>query len=86
MVAEEGETETWIAGSMETETEAAFDGSACGVARILIVAGEGGIAGAVYTPTEEIAPHAAPAQPVPATLQEITEPGFELRAGVIVAV
>ncbi len=85
-VAAEGETETRIAGRMETETEAAFDGSACGVAVICTVAGDGGTAGAVYTPLEEIAPHAAPVQPVPATLQEITRLGFELAAGVSVAV
>ena len=70
---------------METETEVAFDGSACGVAMICTVAGEGGSEGAVYTPLEEIVPQAAPVQPVPATLQEITRLGFELAAGVSVA-
>jgi hypothetical protein len=37
-------------------------------------------------PLEEIVPHAAPAQPVPATLQEIARLGFEPAAGVSVAV
>ena len=63
----------------------AFDGSACGVAMICTVAGEGGIEGAAYTPLEEIVPHAAPEQPVPATLQEIARLGFEPAAGVSVA-
>jgi hypothetical protein len=45
----------------------------------------GGLAGAVYTPPEEIVPQAAPLQPVPATLQEITRLGFEFAAGVNVA-
>ena len=52
---------------------------------ICTAAGEGGIEGAVYTPPEEIVPQAAPLQPVPATLQEITRLGFELAAGVSVA-
>jgi hypothetical protein len=62
---------------METEAEAARDGSACGVAMICTVAGDGGTAGAAYTPPGEIVPHCAPTQPVPATLQEITRLGFE---------
>jgi len=81
----EGEIETPIAERMETETEAAFDGSACGVAMICTVAGDGGSEGAVYVPLEEIVPHAAPLQPVPATLQKIVRLGFELAAGVSVA-
>src|SRR5580704_14362591 len=82
----EGEIETTISGMIETETEVAFDGSACGVAMICTVAGEGATDGAVYTPLEEIVPHAAPVQPVPVTLQEMTRLGFELAAGVSVAV
>jgi hypothetical protein len=39
----------------------------------------------VYRPPGEIVPQAAPLQPVPATLQEITRLGFELAAGVSVA-
>jgi hypothetical protein len=70
---------------METEMEVAFDGSACGVAMICTVAGDGESEGAVYTPLEEIVPHAAPAQPVPATLQKIARLGFELADGVSVA-
>lgn len=80
IVAEVGETETATAGRIETEMDAAFVGSACGVARICTVAGEGGTEGAVYTPLEEIVPQPAPMQPVPVTLQEITRLGFELGA------
>jgi hypothetical protein len=83
--AAEGEIETPITARMETETEVAFDGSACGVAMICTVAGDGANDGAVYTPLEEIVPHEAPAQPAPATLQEITRLGFEPAAGVSVA-
>src|SRR5450631_696525 len=46
-VVAEGEIETPIAGKIETETEAAFDGSACGVAMICTLAGDGGSGGAV---------------------------------------
>jgi hypothetical protein len=81
----EGEIEIPITERMETETEAAFDGSACGVAMICTVAGDGGSEGAIYTPLEEIVPHAAPVQPVPATLQKIVRLGFELAAAVSVA-
>ena len=70
---------------METETEVAFDGSACGVAMICTVAGDGGREGAVNTPLAEIVPHSVPVQFVPATFQEITRIGFELAAGVSVA-
>lgn len=68
-----------------TEILAAFDGSACGVAMICTVAGDGGIEGAVYAPAEEIVPHALPEQPAPLTLQAITRLGLELGAGVRVA-
>jgi hypothetical protein len=77
--------ETLTAGRMAKERGVAFDGSACGVAMICTVAGEGGIEGAVYTPPGEIVPQAAPLQPVPATLQEISRLGFEPGAGVSVA-
>ena len=80
-----GEIEMPITGMIEMETEVAFDGSACGVATICTVAGDGTTEGAVYIPLEEIVPHAAPEQPAPATLQEITRLGFELAAGVSVA-
>ena len=71
---------------MATETDAAFDGSARGVAMIWTVAGAGGREGAAYTPPDEIVPHAAPEQPDPETLQEIALLGFELAAGIKVAV
>jgi hypothetical protein len=84
--AAEGKIEMPITGMMETETEVAFDGSACGVAMTRTVGGDGASAGAVYTPLEEIVPHAAPPQPGPATLQAITRLGFEPAAGVSDAV
>ena len=84
--ADEGKTDTLTPVTMVTEIEAAFDGSARGVTVICTVGGEGGIEGAVYTPIEETAPQAAPVQPVPATLQVIARLGFELAAGVSVAV
>ncbi len=52
---------------------------------ICTVAGDGGSNGAVYTPPAEIVPQDAPAQPVPATLQEITRLGLEPAAGVSAA-
>jgi hypothetical protein len=84
--AEEGETKTTITGRMETETEAALVGSASGAAITCTVAGDGGIEGAVYTPVEEIVPQAAPVQPLPVTLQEITRLGLEPEGGVSAAV
>jgi hypothetical protein len=84
-VAEDGETNTLIAGRIKRETVAAFDGSACGVAIICTLPDAGRAEGAVYTPVEEIVPHATPGQPVPATLQEITRLGLELAAGVSLA-
>src|ERR1700733_6274406 len=47
-VAGEGVTATLTAGTIATETDAAFDGSACGVTVICIAGGEGGKEGAVY--------------------------------------
>src|SRR5579872_1046853 len=81
-VAEEGDTEIWMEGAIETETEAAFAGSACGVATTCTVAGDGGRAGAVKTPMDVMVPHAAPEHPAPETLQEITRLGLELRGTV----
>lgn len=46
-VAEVGETETATTGRIVAEVDAAFVGSACGVARICTVAGKGGTEGAV---------------------------------------
>jgi hypothetical protein len=71
---------------MATETDAAFEESASGVAVICTVAGDGASEGAVYTPLAEIVPQAAPEQPDPDTLQEIARLGFELAAGTSVAV
>ena len=45
----------------------------------------GGIAGAVYSPSGEIVPQKAPAQPGPLTLQNTARLGLELGAGVSVA-
>src|ERR1700684_701194 len=70
---------------METEADAAFAGSACGVAMILTVAGDGGIAGSAYAPACVMVPHEFALQPVPATLQEIARLGLEVAAGVSVA-
>jgi hypothetical protein len=49
------------------------------------VAGDGGTAGAVYEPPDEIAPQAAPAHPEPETDHEIARLGFELATGTSVA-
>jgi len=48
---------------------AAFEGSAALVAVRVTLAGVGRICGAVNSPLESMVPHAAPAQPGPATLQ-----------------
>jgi hypothetical protein len=45
--AEGGEIEMTAAGRIERENDAAFDGSASGVATIRTLAGDGGVAGAV---------------------------------------
>jgi hypothetical protein len=39
------------------------------VAVMVTVAGDGAVAGAVYSPVEEIVPQAVPLQPVPDTVQ-----------------
>ena len=44
-------------------------GSALLIAVIVTVAGVGGIRGAVYSPFEEIVPHASPMQPAPDAAQ-----------------
>jgi hypothetical protein len=82
---EVGEIEIPIATRIETETTAAFEGSACGVAMMCTVAGDGETPGAVYTPIEEIVPHSRTVQPVPVMLQKITRLGFEPAVGVSVA-
>ena len=84
--AEDGAITTLITGTMEIENDAALVGSACGVATIFSVAGDGGIAGAVYTPACVIVPQAFAVHPVPAMLQEMARFGFEFAAGVSVAV
>jgi hypothetical protein len=81
-----GDIETTTVEIIVTVTDAALEGSASGVAVICTVAGAGGNAGAVYTPLEEIVPHAAPVHPVPETLHEIARLGFELATGLSVAV
>jgi len=78
--------ETTTVEIIVTVTDAALEESASGVAVICTIAGAGGSAGAVYTPLEEIVPHAAAVQPAPETLHEIVRLGFELATGVSVAV
>jgi hypothetical protein len=76
--------------TMVTVVDAAFDGSAAGVAVIVIRFGDGAAAGAVYVAKEPglttaIVPQADPAQPVPKMLHEIAEEGLELGMGIKVA-
>jgi hypothetical protein len=85
IVAADGDTETLTVETIVTDTAVAFEGSASGVAVICTVAGVGGNVGAVYKPPEEIVPQAAPVQPEPETLHEITRLGLELDAGTSVA-
>ena len=85
-VAAGGETETLTLEIIVTDTAVAFEGSASGVAVICTDAGDGANEGAVYKPPGEIVPQAAPVQPKPETLQEITPLGLELAAGTNVAV
>ena len=73
-----------------TPIDANRDGSATGVAVIVILVGDGAINGAVYVacapePTATIVPHAAPVQRVPEMLQEIIGLGFEPAAGISAA-
>lgn len=82
---DEGEIATLMTERIETEKDAAFVGSACGVAMIFTVEGDGGIEGAAYTPACVIVPHEFAVQPVPVTLQEIMWLGFEFAAFVSVA-
>jgi hypothetical protein len=68
--------------------DAAFVGSATGVAVIVTVFGEGARVGAIKIteePLPEIAPQVAPEQPAPATAQLIAVLGFEFGAGASVA-
>src|ERR1700687_5093719 len=86
IVAAGGDTETLMVETSITDTPVAFEGSASGVAVICTDAGAGANEGAVYRPPGEIVPQAAPLQPKPETLQEITRLGLELAAGTSVAV
>ena len=56
-------------GTIVTEADADLLGSDTLVAVIVKVAGEGAVAGAVYSPLEEIVPQVAPLQPVPDAVQ-----------------
>ena len=85
-VAADGDTETLTVEIIVTGTEAAFEGSASGVAVICTVAGDGANVGAAYTPLGEIVPQVAPAQPKPETVQVIARLGLELATGIKVAV
>lgn len=58
-----------MAGLTVTTAVSDFEVSAEEVARTVTCAGLGAAEGAVYTPVEEIVPHAAPLQPLPLTLQ-----------------
>lgn len=69
--------------------DAAFDGSAVGVAVIETISGEGARAGATNVaeePLPVIVPHVGPEQPAPETVQLIAVLGFEFATGVKVAV
>jgi hypothetical protein len=83
--ADGGVTATFITAATEIESEAAFVGSATGVATIFKFADDGGIAGAEYTPACVSVPQEFAVHPVPAMLQEIAWLGFEFAAGEIVA-
>jgi hypothetical protein len=85
-VAAVGDTATVTTDMTPTEMYVAFEGSARGVAVIWIVPGDGGTFGAVYMPPDEIAPQVAPVHPEPETDHEIVALGFELAAGISVAV
>lgn len=54
---------------MVTVADADLLGSDTLVALMVTVAGDGAVAGAVYSPLEEIVPQEAPLQPVPDTVQ-----------------
>ena len=60
---------TATAATMVMLAEADLVGSAALVAFTVTVAGEGAVAGAVYSPPEEMLPHEAPAQPAPERVQ-----------------
>jgi|ERR1700683_2784578 hypothetical protein len=59
---------TATGGRIVTVAVLDFSGFATEVAVTVTVAGVGTVPGALYTPEEEITPHAAPEQPLPATL------------------
>ncbi len=80
-VAEGGDTATDIEPLMVTAMEAAFTGSAAGVAVMLTELGAGADAGAVYMPVPEIEPQPPPLHPGPETLQLRSRLGLELGAG-----
>ena len=54
---------------MVTAADADLVGSDALVAVMVTVEGDGGVAGAVYSPVEEIVPQAVPLQPAPDTVQ-----------------
>jgi hypothetical protein len=83
--ADAGVIATPITGTMLIGNETIFVGSDSGVATIFTVAGDGGIAGAVYTPLCVMVPHTCAVQPLPATLHETVRSGFEFAAAEIVA-
>ncbi len=60
---------TAAAATIVTLAEPDLVGSATLVALTVTVAGEGTLAGGVYTPLVEIVPHAVPPQPAPLTVQ-----------------
>jgi hypothetical protein len=81
-----GEIVMVIAVLIWTPIDTNREGSAIGVAVIVILLGDGAMNGAVYVacppePTTTIVPHAAPVQRVPEMLQEITGLGFDPAAG-----
>ena len=61
---------------MVTVADADLLGSDTLVALMVTVAGDGAVAGAVYSPLVEIVPQEAPLQPVPDTVQITT--GFDV--------
>jgi hypothetical protein len=56
-------------GTIVPVVDADVFGSDMLVAVMVTVAGDGGVAGAVYRPVEEIVPQVAPLQPVPDAVQ-----------------
>jgi hypothetical protein len=60
---------TAAAATIVKDAEADLVGSATLVTFTTTVAGDGTLVGGTYSPLLEIVPHAAPAQPMPVTLQ-----------------